>query len=58
MKITILPVSDETGNVCTLGTTKDPVTYSEPVNLCVSSKESPNFVEPLSKIIDADTNSV
>ena len=30
----------------------------EPVKLCISSKESPNFVEPLVKTIDADTNSV
>jgi hypothetical protein len=35
-----------------------PVTCSEPVNWCTSSKLSPNFVEPLSKIIDAETNSV
>jgi hypothetical protein len=35
-----------------------PVTLNEPVNLCVSSNESPNLVEPLSKIIEEETNSV
>jgi hypothetical protein len=35
-----------------------PVTLNEPVNLCVSSKESPNLVEPLSNIIEEETNSV
>ena len=35
-----------------------PVTFKEPVNVCVSSNESPNFVDPLSSIIDDDTYSV
>jgi hypothetical protein len=30
----------------------------DPVNLWVSSNVSPNFVEPLSYMIEADTNSV
>ncbi len=44
--------SDEVGII------REPVMDKEPVNLCVSSNESPNLVEPLSKIIEEDTNSV
>ncbi len=36
----------------------EPVIRSEPVNVCRSSGVLPNKVEPLSKIIDAETNSV
>ena len=43
----VLPITDN-----------DPVISTEPVNWCLSSNELPNLVEPLSKIIDADTNSV
>ena len=39
-------------------TVPEPVRNNEPVNLWVSSIESPNFVEPLSYIIEAETNSV
>jgi hypothetical protein len=34
------------------------VRFRLPVKVCISSRESPNLVDPLSKIIDADTNSV
>jgi hypothetical protein len=40
------------------GICNEPVIESEPVNLWVSSIESPNFVEPLSNMIEAETNSV
>ncbi len=46
------------GAVAALGICKEPVIESEPVILWVSSIESPNLVEPLSKIIEAETNSV
>ena len=35
-----------------------PVRVRLPVISCLSSRESPNLVEPLSKIIEAETNSV
>jgi hypothetical protein len=35
-----------------------PVIVKLPVTSCLSSSESPNLVEPLSYIIEADTNSV
>jgi hypothetical protein len=35
-----------------------PLTFSDPVKAWLSSDELPNLVEPLSKIIDAETNSV
>ena len=35
-----------------------PSTLTEPVNIWVSSEELPNWVEPLSYMIEADINSV
>lgn len=39
-------------------TLNEPDMLTEPVNWCESSDELPNLVEPLSYIMDADTNSV
>ena len=36
----------------------EPVVETLPVNWCVSSRVSPNFVEPLANIIDAEVNVV
>ena len=43
---------------CAVILTSDPVTFRDPVKLCTSSCVSPNFVDPLSCIIEELTNSV
>ena len=45
-------------NVVFPTTDNEPVISTDPVNSCLSSEELPNFVDPLSYIIDAETNSV
>ena len=53
-----MPPRIAVGLLAALGICKEPVIESDPVILCVSSIESPNFVDPLSKMIEAETNSV
>ena len=53
-----MPPNIAAGALAALGICNEPVIESEPVNLWVSSIESPNFVEPLSNMIEAETNSV
>jgi len=53
-----MPPNIAGGLLAYLGINIEPLISTDPVNLCVSSPELPNLVEPLSKIIEAEINSV